>query len=165
MAQRRQGQSWAQVAVIILAALLLVAGIYALMEWQQRRPTTPMRDVHIEVSSAGQLQEIAPYAVCELDQECDGGEPPTIALDTATVTINVPPEISGGSWRLLTIYDDPAANDEVVFTSGEATSHEVAAVTDSGAKLVVAEVSALAIEKGDDGEEIPVIATWSIGFE
>ena len=38
------------------------------------------------------------------------------------------------------------------------------ATTESGAKLVVAEVTTLDIKKGDDGEETPVIATWSVGF-
>lgn len=154
-----------QVAAIILAALLLVAAVYGVMEWQKNRPSTPVRDVQIEVASAGVTLDVEPYTVCELDEECAGGQPPTMTLDPATVTVTVPREIADGSWRLLTIYDDPAANNEIVFTSGEAATQDVEAVTDSGAKLVVAEVSALAIDKGDDGEEIPVIATWSIGFE
>ena len=165
MAQRRQGQGWAQVAAIVVAALVLVVAVYGVMEWQRNRPGTPVRDLRVEVASAGDVLEIAPYTVCELDQECDGGTPPSMGLDPATVTVTVPPEIADGSWRLLMIYDDPAANAEIVFTSGEATSQEIAAVTDSGAKLVVAEVSALEIDKDDAGEEIPVIATWSIGFE
>ena len=35
---------------------------------------------------------------------------------------------------------------------------------DSGARLVVAEVSALEIDEGEDGEEIPVLATWSVAL-
>ena len=75
----------------------------------------------------------------------------------------MPEEISSSGWRLLTIYDDPAANNEQVFQSNESNEQTVKAVTESGARLVVAEVSALEIDRGEDGEEIPVLATWSVG--
>ena len=98
--------------------------------------------------------------------ECPGGEPPSVRLpDQGDVTFTVPREIERNSWRLLLIYDDPAANSERVFTSGESGEETAPAVTESGAKLVVAEITTLDIEKGDDGEETPVIATWSVGFD
>ena len=150
---------------VIAIALLFVAGVYAFMEYQRTRPQAPVSDIAVSVTSAGETHDIAPYTVCELDQECDGGTPPTMSLDSETVHIAVPTDISKSSWRVLAIYDDPAANAETVYTSGEADAHDVEAVTASGARLVVAEVSALAIDHDADGEEIPVIATWSVGFE
>lgn len=152
------------IIAIVIAALALVAGLYAFLEWQNSRPGTPVRELRVEVTSAGQTLEIEPYTVCELDEECPGGQPPSMQLDDETVHIAVPDEISNSSWRMLAIYDDPAANNETVYTSGEASEHDVEAVTDSGARLVVAEVSALAIDHDASGEEIPVIATWSVGF-
>lgn len=167
MASRASRGSWKQIVAIAAAAAVLVAGVYFFMRWQQDRPGTPVRDLRVEVTSAGETREVEPYTVCELDQQCDGGDPPSMPLGDQgdKVTFSVPKDVSKAGWRLLLIYDDPAANDEVVFTSGEATSHDADAVTDSGAHLVVGEVSALEIDKDDAGEETPVIATWSIGFE
>lgn len=165
MARPAKAKSIKPIVAIVLAALVLVAAIYAFMEWQNSRPGTPVRELQVEVTSAGQQRQIEPYTVCELDQECVGGKPPTMALDESVVHVAVPAEISNTSWRLLAIYDDPAANNETVYTSNEASEHEIEAVTDTGARLVVAEVSALEIDHDASGEEIPVIATWSVGFE
>lgn len=161
----KKTQNWNQIALIAMAALVLVAAVYMFMEWQSARPGTPASDLRIEVSSAGETREIEPYTVCELDEECTGGTPPTMSLDSDEVTFKVPDEIAALSWRMLLIYDDPAANNEVVFTSGEAAQYNADAVTDTGARLVVGEVSALGVDVDDAGEEIPVIATWSVGFE
>lgn len=165
MARSGSGQGWKQIAAIAAAVAVLVAGIYAFMEWQRNQPGTPVRELKVAVTSAGQTLEIEPYTVCELDAECAGGEPPRMALDERTVAFEVPEDVAAAGWRLLLIYDDPAANTERVFTSNESSSQEVEAVTESGARLVVGEVSALEIDKDDAGEETPVIATWSIGFE
>ena len=161
----RRERKWLPVLVIAVAALTLVVASYAFSQWQHSRPATPARDLQIAVESAGQSHQIPPYTVCELDEECAGGQPPAVALDDNPVTFTVPSEIAALSWRLLVVYDDPAANNEVVFTSGEAEQHTVDAVTDSGAKLVVGEVSALGIDYNEQGEEVPVLATWSVGFE
>lgn len=154
-----------QFAFIVVAALALVAAVYAVLEFQRTRPVTPVSELTVTVTSGGAAEEVPPYTVCELDEECAGGDPPVMALGNGAVVIEVPQEIASSSWRLLTIYDDPAANNELVYTSGEASSHEIEAVTASGARLVVAEVSALGIDVDNAGEEVPVIATWSVGFE
>ncbi|MEH0146858.1 DUF2771 domain-containing protein [Corynebacterium sp. Q4381] len=164
MARPAGAKSVKPVIAIVIAALLLVAGLYAFLEWQNSRPGTPVRELRVEVTSAGKTLEVEPYTVCELDEECPGGQPPSMELDEAAVHVSVPAEIANSSWRMLAIYDDPAANNETVYTSGEASEHDVEAVTESGARLVVAEVSALAIDHDASGEEIPVIATWSVGF-
>lgn len=158
--------SWGkQIAVIAVGVIVLVAGIYAFLEWQRSAPSTPVRDIRVQVAADGTTQELAPYTVCPLDEQCDGGDPPTLdAGEAKEMTITVPEEISSSGWRLLTIYDDPAANDERVFQSHEANEHTVDVEKDSGARLVVAEVSALEIDEGEDGEEIPVLATWSVAL-
>ena len=161
----RHERKWLPFMAIAVAAIALVVGIYAFLEWQRSQPTTPVRDLHITVESAGQSHEIPPYTVCELDAECPGGQPPSVPLDDDPVTFTVPREIAAMSWRLLVVYDDPAANNEVVFTSAEAEQYTVDAVTESGAKLIVGEVSALGIDHNEHGDEIPVLATWSVGFD
>lgn len=164
--KRAATQQWKVLAIALVGVVVLVGAVYSFMSYQQNKPGTPVRDLEVAVAAAGQTEQVPVYTVCELDVECPGGEPPRMRLpDQGGVTVTVPGEIERNSWRLLLIYDDPAANTERVFTSGESGEETVPAVTESGAKLVVAEITTLDIEKGDDGEESPVIATWSVGFD
>lgn len=164
--QRASSQQWKVVAIALVGVLALVGAVYAFQRYQDSKPGTPVGELEVAVTAGGHREQIPAYTVCELDVECPGGEPPSMRLpDQGEVTFTVPPEIERNSWRLLLIYDDPAANTERVFTSGESGEETTPAVTESGAKLVVAEITTLDIEKGDDGEETPVIATWSVGFE
>ena len=163
--QRASSQQWKVLAIALVGVLALVGAVYAYLHYQDSKPGTPVRDLDVTVTAGGQTEQIPVYTVCELDVECPGGEPPSVRLpDQGEVTFTVPGEIERNSWRLLLIYDDPAANTERVFTSGESGEETAPAATESGAKLVVAEITTLDIEKGDDGEETPVIATWSVGF-
>ncbi|QPK83773.1 DUF2771 domain-containing protein [Corynebacterium qintianiae] len=156
---------WQLLTVLIVGAVVLVGGFYLVAQWQRNKPAEPVREMQVSVSSGENTLEVEPYTICELDAECDGGEPPTMPLDTSVdVTVAVPKDLASTSWRLLSIYDDPSANEEQIFQSGEATDGTVPAVKD-GAQLVVAEVSALAVDTNDSGQEIPVIATWSVGFD
>lgn len=69
---------------------------------------------------------------------------------------------------MLTIYDDPAANDEFYHTSYDATEATVPGSvdpTEEGAerpRLVVVEVSAVMIGEDENGEESPYTVTWSL---
>ncbi|MDK6493877.1 DUF2771 family protein [Corynebacterium coyleae] len=164
MAQRSGSKQWKTIVVALVGVLALVGVVYAVMEYQRTRPTTPVDELTVSVAANGEREDIGVYTVCELDEECAGGDAPTMQRGEGDVVVTVPDEIASNSWRLLLIYDDPNANSERVFTSGEATEETVPATTESGAKLVVAEVTTLDIKKGDDGEETPVIATWSVGF-
>ncbi|AWB83616.1 DUF2771 domain-containing protein [Corynebacterium liangguodongii] len=160
-----KNRSWLLSAVILFGALVLVAGFYAFSRWQQSRPSTPVGQLSVSVTAGEVSREVDPYTVCPLDEQCDGGQPPTIPLEGADeVTLDVPSEVAQSSWRLLSIYDDPAANGEEVFPSGEATTATVPAVKGE-AHLVVVEVSTLAVDTDAAGEETPVVATWSVGFE
>lgn len=167
--KRATTQQWKVLAIALMGVIILVGGVYAFLTFQANKPGTPVRDLKVSVAAGDESQDIPTYTVCELDVECPGGDAPRMHLpdssDPGEVTITVPEEVERNSWRLLLIYDDPAANTERVFTSGESGEETAPAVTDTGAKLVVAEVSTLDIEKGDDGEETPVIATWSVGFD
>ena len=163
--QRATRQQWKVLAIALVGVLVLVGVVYAVLEHQRNRPETPVRDLTVGVQAGEQHEDVPVYTVCELDVECPGGDAPRMQLGGAgEVTLTVPREIEQNSWRLLLVYDAPAANEERVFTSGE-SGQETAQVEKDGAHLVVAEVSTLDIDKGDNGEETPVIATWSVGFE
>lgn len=156
---------WQLLAVLAVGAVALIAGFYAFSQWQRSGPAEPVDQMRVSFATGAQEVSVEPYTVCELDAQCDGGEPPTAALDPAgEVTVTVPKELASGSWRLLSIYDDPAANDERVVASGEATQASAPATKD-GARLVVAEVSTLAVDTDPAGQEVPVVATWSVAFE
>ena len=164
--QRASTQQWKVLVIALVGVLVLVGAVYAFLRYQDSKPGTPVGDLEVTVAAGGQSDQIPAYPVCERDGECPGGEPPSVGLpDQGEVTLTVPKEIERNSWGLVLIYDDPVANKERVFTSGESGEETFPAVTESGAKLVVAEVTTLDIEKGDDGEETPVIATWSVGFD
>lgn len=157
-------KAWQLLALLIVAAVVLVGGFYLLLDSQRDKPATPVRQLQVSVSSGENSLDVEPYTVCELDAQCEGSQPPSLALDAGSdVQVEVPPELASSSWRLLSIYDDPAANDEQLFQSGETTEGSVPAVKDQ-ARLVVVEVSALAIDINDSGQETPVVATWSVSF-
>lgn len=154
-----------QLGATVLAVLVLLAGVYAFMNWQRSQPGLPVEDLRIHVTASDGEHEIAPYTLCPLDAQCDGGEPPALKRgDADSLTFRIDPDIAAGSWRLLLIYDDPSANEERLHQAGETVEETAPAVKD-GAKLLVAEVSTLAIKNDDHGEEIPVVATWSVAFE
>lgn len=153
-------------AVVIVGVIVLVGAVYAFMEYQRGKPATPVRDLTVQFAAGETTQDVPPYTVCELDQECAGGEAPSMPLGgSSEVAVRVPDDVASISWRLLLIYDDPEQNEERIFQSGQAREDTVQAVTESGAHLVVAEVSALTVDADENGEETPVIATWSMGFQ
>ncbi|OIR42178.1 DUF2771 family protein [Corynebacterium sp. NML130628] len=154
-----------QLGTTVLAVAVLLAGVYAFMNWQRSQPGLPVEDLRIHVSASDGEHDIAPYTLCPLDEQCDGGEPPALKRgDADSLTFRIDPDIAAGSWRLLLIYDDPSANEERLHQAGEATEETAPTVKD-GATLLVAEVSTLAVKNDDHGEEIPVVATWSVAFE
>ncbi|MGY6463982.1 DUF2771 domain-containing protein [Corynebacterium sp. HMSC08D02] len=155
-----------QLGATVLAVAILLAGVYAFMTWQRSQPGLPVEDLRIHVTASDGEHEIAPYTLCPLDEQCDGGEPPALTRGGSDeLKFRIDPDIAAGSWRLLLIYDDPSANEERLHQAGETTEETAPAVKEGGAKLLVAEVSTLAVKNDDHGEEIPVVATWSVAFE
>ncbi|QNP94631.1 DUF2771 family protein [Corynebacterium wankanglinii] len=108
--QRASSQQWKVLAIALVGVLVLVGAVYAFLRYQDSKPGTPVGDLEVSVTAGGQAEQIPAYTVCELDAECPGGEPPRVRLpDQGEVTFTVPAEIERNSWRLLLIYDDPAA--------------------------------------------------------
>ena len=70
---------------------------------------------------------------------------------------------------MLSIYDDPAANDETSHGANETTEVDIPgsvdpieASTGERPRLMVVEVSSLMIGTDDDGEETPLATVWSL---
>lgn len=171
MAQKN-AQSLKLFAVIAVLALLVVGGAYAMMQWQANREPTPPQEVMVTASVGDQELETAPYMVCEPGVECPEGEVPSLRVSAGdTVTITVPEEVYDHDWQLLTIYDEPGANDQQLHSSYDADSIDVPVsaepVGDSTTRpeLVVVEVSSVMIGTDDAGEETPYLTTWAFSFE
>ncbi|WJY67573.1 DUF2771 family protein [Corynebacterium auris] len=165
MSSTKKVPAWAQLLVLVVGVALVVGGFALFLEWQRSRPITPPGELRVEVANGDSVLLVEPYTICELDEQCDGGEPPRFELDESSpVTFTLPEEIASSSWKLLTIYDDPGANEEQLFQSGQAENATADPVKD-GARLVVAEVSFLTVDAAAGGEETPVLATWSVAFE
>ncbi|WIM68351.1 DUF2771 domain-containing protein [Corynebacterium breve] len=169
---KKNSQSLKLLAIIVIAVVAFVAGVYAFLTWQSSQPPTNPKDIAITASVGDDSLEVTPYMVCEPGVECPEGDVPTLKVSADdTVTIEIPEEIYDHDWQLLTIYDDPGANDQQVHGPRDVNKVEVpvsaAPVGDSPEKpqLVVVEVSSVMIGLDDHDEETPYLTTWSVAFE
>lgn len=154
--------------MIVVVALLVVAAVF-FQRWFNNRPGTKPQAVAITVETPSGKQEVTPYLVCEVGETCPEGQVTEINLEASdSFTISVPKDVSDHDWALLKIFDDPAANDQSYFGANEKTSVTIAAQGTAAAadqpapKLVVVEVNSLLIDTNEQGEQIPVNATWSL---
>lgn len=164
----RDQRSVAMLAVIAVVIVAIVAALYFYMDWRNNRPGTPPQDIEVTATVGENTATATPFSVCEFGQECPEGTVSTIDVDGAeTVRISVPKDVASLQWSLLSIYDDPAANSERTFTPGEANEVDVPVKSegDENAALVVMEVSCLMLGQDANGEETPVMVTWSFSTE
>ena len=71
-------------------------------------------------------QKISPFTVCEPGTTCAENSVPEVRLgEQDKVKVTVPKEVYDQGWSLLTIYDDPAANDQSSFKAHEKQEVEV----------------------------------------
>ncbi|MHA2788417.1 DUF2771 domain-containing protein [Corynebacterium sp. S7] len=169
---KKKSSSLKLLALIVAMVLVMVVGAYGIMTWQKNRPPTPPQEVAITVSAGDQTIEALPYMVCEPGVECPEGEIPTLTVASGdTVNVKVPSDIYDHDWTLLTIYDDPGANDQQVHGAYDTDSVDIpvsaAPVGDSteNPQLVVIEVSSLMIGLDATNTESPYLVTWSIAIE
>ena len=84
--------------------------------------------------------------------------------------LDIPDALSRYQWQVLSIYDDPAANDETRHGAGETEAVEIPGSVDpieasdsqDRPKLIVVEVSAVLIGADDNGDEAPYSSVWSL---
>lgn len=173
MATRKEARrkSLLQILTMLVAVFIIVVSVIVFQNWHSNRGDTPPAELTVTVTINDVKHTIYPYLSCEPGADCPEGEVPnfTVGADDS-LTIEVPSEVSKNQWQLLTIYDNPAANDQKLYGAGEATSAVVAGSVDpidpatdqTRPRLQVVEVSAVLIDKDANGEETPVTTVWSL---
>ena len=109
-------------------------------------------------------------AELERRTECPEGEVPNLTVgDDDTLKLDIPEEISDHEWKILSIYDDPAANDETAHGANETTEvsipgsvDPIKASTGKRPRLKVVEISSMMIGTDDNGDETPLATVWSL---
>lgn len=156
------------IGLIVAVALVVVVSVF-FQNWWNNRPATPPEEVFLTVSAGDQKIEVYPYSMCTPGVECQENDVPQITVNEGdTVHVEVPEAIHDHDWALLTIYDQPAANDEYYYGSYQQTSADVQATLDpiqeggDRPKLVVIEINSVMIGTDENGEETPYSVTWSV---
>ena len=167
-ARKRTRKNIAQIIGLLIAVVVVVTASVAFQHWWNNRPRNP-RDIKVTVSWDGGKSTIAPYWVCDFDGQCPAGQAPVADIGgSGTVTVQVPRDVSDNRWTLLTIYDNPAANDEKLFAAGETGTVEVPATLDrpedggTAPKLLVVEVHSALVGTDGKGEETPYSVVWAL---
>ncbi|MGP6174953.1 DUF2771 domain-containing protein [Corynebacterium sp. A21] len=156
-------------ALIIAVVIVVVASILA-QTWWNNRPGPAPTEVSLTARVGENTTEFLPYLACEPGTECPEGEIPALNVGAdETLVLEIPEVVHRGEWSLLTIYDDPAANDQILHGSNDATTVEVPGSVDpvteestERPRLVVVEVSAVLIGEDANGEETPFSVVWSL---
>lgn len=165
-----------QILSLIVAVSIVVVASILFQTWWKNRPGQEPAEVTISAypnDTKDQAIEVHPYSICEPGVPCDQGEVPSLALgEEDSLTLELPKDIYDHDWSLLSIYDDPAANDETYFGANEQQEvtipGSVPALGDDSEqkpRLVVVEVSSVLIGHDQSGEESPYTVTWSISTD
>lgn len=162
-----------RVLALIIAVVIVVVASVLVQNWWNNRPGPDPAEVSITASVGDREVEVFPYMVCAPGEECPEGEVPVIAVGPDdTLTLDIPEAIHQGDWSALTIYDDPAANDQQLHAGYDADSLEIPGSVDPVSEdsqerpqLVVVEISNAMVGKDANGEETPVSVVWSINAQ
>ena len=147
-----------QFLMLTVAVVAVVAISITFQRWWNNRPGPEPRDIQLTVSAPSGEQKISPFTVCEPGTTCAENSVPEVRLgeqDKVKVTV--------------TIYDDPAANDQSSFKAHEKQEVEVSgsaeprtADSTTRPRLVVVEISTAMVGHNDAGEETPYSVVWSV---
>ncbi|WP_313679560.1 DUF2771 domain-containing protein [Corynebacterium stationis] len=173
MATRKQArkQTLVQVLTLLIAVVVIVVAVVLFQSWSNNRPGAHPKDIRVTATVGDESIEVAPYLVCEPGTECPEGEVPNLYVgENDTLKLDIPDDISRYQWQVLSIYDDPAANDETRHGAGETEAVEIPGSVDpieasdsqDRPKLIVVEVSAVLIGADDNGDEAPYSSVWSL---
>ncbi|MGV0362780.1 DUF2771 domain-containing protein [Corynebacterium minutissimum] len=163
-------KSLLQFLALIIAVAVIVVAVVLFQKWWNGRPGPEPQDVTITASVGDETVEVSPYSVCEPGTECQEGEVPNLTVGPDdTLKLDIPEAIYNHEWSVLSIYDDPAANDSTSHGANETTSLEIPgsvdpieASTGERPNLMVVEISTLMIGHDANGEETPMHTVWSI---
>ncbi|MDY3127237.1 MAG: DUF2771 domain-containing protein [Corynebacterium sp.] len=172
MATRKQArrQTLLQVLALIIGAIIIVVAAVVFQSWVNSRPGTEPRDLHITASVGEQSIEVSPYLVCEPGTECPEGDIPNLEVGkNDTLVIELPADISRHQWQILSIYDDPGANNETLHGPGDTSRVEIPgsvapieASTGETPHLMLVEVSAVLVGHDAAGVETPFSTVFSL---
>lgn len=171
MATRKQARqkSLLQILALLIAVVIIIVAAILVQNWWTSRPGPEPHDVAITATNGEQAIDVAPYMVCELGTECQEGDVPTLLVGPDdNLVLDIPEDIHDHDWQLLTIYDDPAANDQVFHGSYDAEQVEIPGSTDpigdseERPNLMVVEISSVMIGHDEDNEETPYATVWSL---
>ena len=159
-----------QFLMLTVAVIAVVAIYITFQRWWNNRPGPEPRDIQLTVSAPSGEQKISPFTVCEPGTTCAENSVPEVHLgEQDKVKVTVPKEVYDQGWSLLTIYDDPAANDQSSFKAHEKQEVEVSgsaeprtADSTTRPRLVVVEISTAMVGHNDAGEETPYSVVWSV---
>lgn len=165
--KRSTKKNLVQIGALVLAVCLILGISLFFQQWWNNRPGAEPKDVAISVMVADNTTEILPYSVCEPGLPCTPSEPPVVKVKANDhIELKLPREIYDHDWTLLTIYDDPSANDQFRYGSYEQESASVAVTSDiENARLGVIEIHSVMIGHDAKGQETPMTVVWSIGVE
>ncbi|MBN9644653.1 DUF2771 domain-containing protein [Corynebacterium mendelii] len=166
-ARKKTRKNLPQIVGLLIAVVVVVTASVAFQHWWNNRRTSPA-DVTVTFSWEGDSHTLTPYWVCGFGENCPAGKAPVVDIaGSDTVTVEVPREVWDHDWSLLTIYDNPAANDEQYFGGGQAKKVDVPVAPDQkgggpAPTLLVVEVHSLLVGEDDNGEEAPYSVVWAI---
>lgn len=163
-------KSLLQFLALIIAVAVIVVAVVLFQKWRNDRPGPEPQDVTITATVGSDTLDVAPYSVCEPGTDCKEGEVPNLTVGPDdTLKLEIPEAIYNHEWSVLSIYDDPAANDSTAHGANETTSLEIPgsvppieASTGERPQLKVVEISTLMIGHDANGEETPMQTVWSL---
>lgn len=174
MATRKEAKrkTLLQVLTLVVIAAVVVAVVVLAQSWIRNQPAPEPADTALEVTVGGETTEIYPYMIAEPGVEPEEGDVPTIqAGEDETVTVTVPDHVSDHDWSAVLIYDDPAANDQILHGPHDTNRIEVPVsvdpTTEDGDRplLMVVEIQSVMIGTDADGNEAPFTTVWSVATQ
>ncbi|MBZ8176336.1 DUF2771 family protein [Corynebacterium poyangense] len=171
MARSRQAKkkSLIQVLALVVAAVIVIVAVIVAQNWWNNRPDPEPRDVSINATVGDRSIEISPYQICEAGVPCPEGDIPSLEVGPdEELTLEIPRAIYNHDWSVVTIYDNPAANDQSNHGPYDTTSLALQGSKDPLEKggerprLVVVEITSMMIGHNDQGEETVYQTVWSL---
>ncbi|KQB86051.1 DUF2771 domain-containing protein [Corynebacterium lowii] len=174
MAKTKKGKhrSLVQILALLITVVIVVVAIYLAQTWWNNRPDPAPQDLRVTATVGDQSLELAPYMACEPGTPCEEGEVPRIKVGAdEELKLTLPEAVYDHDWTLLTIYDDPAYNDQKNYGGHERESVTIpgsVAPAEDGAerpRLMVVEVNSALIGQDAEGNDAPFSTVWSVGNE
>lgn len=174
MATRKEARkkSLLQMLALVVVAAVVIAVVVLAQSWLRNRPDPAPEDTAVTAEAGGREYSIYPYLIAEPGVEPVERDVQTVEVgEEETLTVTVPDHVSDHDWSAVLIYDDPAANDEVLH--GPSDSDTVTApgsvepLEEGGPRprLVVVEIQSVLIGQSENGEETPFSTVWSVATQ